>query len=72
MPELPSGLGTASAPELGSAGPAFGVVFEEEGFDEFAEGAPFVGVELAGGFEDVAESLRPRRRRTVPMTDRGN
>lgn len=33
-----------------SAGPAFGVVFEEEGFDEFAEGASFVVVELAGGF----------------------
>jgi len=34
-------------------------VFEEEGFDEFAEGAAFVVVELAGGFEDEAEVVCP-------------
>lgn len=36
-------------------GPAFGVVFEEDGFDEFADEVLFVGVEVAGGFEGEGE-----------------
>lgn len=30
-------------------------MFEEEGFDDVADGGSFVGVELAGGFEGEAE-----------------
>ena len=36
---------------LGAVDPAFGVVFEEDAFDEFADEVFFVGVEAVGGFE---------------------
>ena len=40
---------------MGSAGPAACFVFEEHGFDEFADGCLFFGVEVAGGFEGEGE-----------------
>lgn len=36
-------------------GPAFCFVFEEHGFDEFADDGLFVGVEVLGGFEGEFE-----------------
>ena len=39
----------------GGGGPAFGVVFEEDGFDEFFDEGWFVGVEGLGGFEGECE-----------------
>jgi len=38
-------------PAGGGGGPAFGLVFEEDGFDEFFDELLFVGVEVLGGFE---------------------
>lgn len=42
----------------GGGGPASCVVFEEHGFDEFADGGLFVGVEVSGGFEGEFEVVR--------------
>lgn len=49
------GAGGSSGSAGVGGGPAFGVVFEEDGFDEFADECWFVGVEVLGGFEGEGE-----------------
>ena len=61
-PVLQGAPGAVSA----GVGPAACVVFEEDGFDEFADEGLFVGVEVAGGCRpqvglEVSDSLCKRR-----------
>jgi hypothetical protein len=51
-------------------GPAAGIVAQEHGFDELADGCLFVGVEALGAFESEKECLSKRlcRHRSVDDT----